>query len=879
MSPPSSVPRSPPSPASVRSNAPQTPVLSAALPSSPPRDDVPPKTLLHAGRSKTAPLALDHLWTPSVDQPQLSERDSIFATTYRPSDSLSSSPRSPARTLDARYHGPDHDRSDMAVAVPAPRRLTEASIQHRTPPAPSTLQDHQGLLSTRFNSSRRDHVGMSSAAAPESPPPFMSPVDSPVHRPTSPPHPVQTPAPLDDRLAETEERIKNRLWREGKPEAYLPHKGVGHNLVRDGHVDKKIEATLAKTEQPPAARSRKASHYLRVFKENDAAEQQKKREGRAKERRPTEKSLPAHQEEGSVRSDTSNLTEQLQRISRASSAVQSPQNGPLESYFDRVPTPGSEERSSHIKPNETTYRQEFPARLLEEIRNHHNLTPGADRGSSFSRSLPTAAAEKLRGFTLKARPTSQIHEPSEYFHSPRDDSVERSHGSEEDDSDREQISSALYFPHRQLKSPEAVPQDDAEEARKAEIEAVRKRSSISTGKGLKEWGRGETVKTPQEVEISLQSQDTNQCLHGDIPPTSALRQDASSKPLPSAHPAEASPSAESGYESLAESLHSRGDESSATDDLGTTPTAAHAHKQEDKPALPISSQPPAPLGAVELKPYDHQVGGHTTVYRFSRRAVCKQLNNRENEFYETVERQHPELLEFLPRYDDLRVDRLGWGSGKEGRRDGGVGEWLLVDRGLVRGNARPAPRPHAFSRDRRLGLVHPSLTLDPLYLKLAPPKHHSILNDAHLLTKCYHTGTSAFSMSPIVRPRRGKSPIKRRQGRTETKILPPRKQVPTQHHPDKTQELSVKTEQPKNCLGWSVILNRPCPSLRSFSRTIDISFLTIFSGCRHVRPRRILGLVILLFLHNFIAETRAISGFPSIRALRDLECTSRIAGV
>ncbi|KAF2093064.1 SAICAR synthase-like protein, partial [Rhizodiscina lignyota] len=54
---------------------------------------------------------------------------------------------------------------------------------------------------------------------------------------------------------------------------------------------------------------------------------------------------------------------------------------------------------------------------------------------------------------------------------------------------------------------------------------------------------------------------------------------------------------------------------------------------------------------VELKPYDHQVGGHSTVYRFSRRAVCKQLNNRENVFYETVERSHPELLDFLPRYD------------------------------------------------------------------------------------------------------------------------------------------------------------------------------------------------------------------------------------
>ncbi|KAH0523168.1 hypothetical protein TsFJ059_008212 [Trichoderma semiorbis] len=57
-----------------------------------------------------------------------------------------------------------------------------------------------------------------------------------------------------------------------------------------------------------------------------------------------------------------------------------------------------------------------------------------------------------------------------------------------------------------------------------------------------------------------------------------------------------------------------------------------------------------PLEAIELIPYKHQVGGHNTLWRFSRRAVCKQLSNRENEFYETIERYHRDLLPFLPRY-------------------------------------------------------------------------------------------------------------------------------------------------------------------------------------------------------------------------------------
>lgn len=57
-----------------------------------------------------------------------------------------------------------------------------------------------------------------------------------------------------------------------------------------------------------------------------------------------------------------------------------------------------------------------------------------------------------------------------------------------------------------------------------------------------------------------------------------------------------------------------------------------------------------PLEAIELIPYNHQVGGHTPLWRFSKRAVCKKLNNRENEFYETVEHFHRDLLSFLPRY-------------------------------------------------------------------------------------------------------------------------------------------------------------------------------------------------------------------------------------
>lgn len=650
MSPPLHAPRRT-SPVSVRSNAPQTPGHGHARQSpEPARDDLTPKSLAQAGRSKTAPLDFNHLWTSSVDQPQLSERDSIFATTYLPSDSPASSPRSLAHTAHADDDASDENRSDMAANAPPPRRLTTISNApqlQQTHQPPTTLKEHQSLLSARFSSIRKHASAMPPDHMGESPPPFMSPVDSPVHRPTTPPGAIQHATSLDDTLAEPEntaERLKNRMWRAGKAEAYLHQPAVLQR--REGHVDKKIEATLAKTEVPAAARSRKASHYLRVFKENDAAEEQKKREGRGKDIRSAEKVLQYLQEEETTRSSTSALTNQLQRASRPSSVANSPFDGPAAaSYFEATTDASREDGSIQFSVDEAGRAQELPARLLEEIRGFHNLTPGGQRGSSFSKSLPTAAAEKLRAQVAKAL-KPHMRENSGYSHTSGGRSPERSPCSEEEESEKEHISSALYFPHRQLKSPEPIPE---EETRRAEGESVRRLSVVNAGKGPKGWTKDQkAVKTPEEVEISLQSQDTNQCLHGDIHTTSSLRQDDSAS-LASVT-ADTTTSAESEYDSLAESSHSLNDyDSSATDDLGTTPTATPS-KHEQKPVAP--AQPPAPLGAVELKPFNHQVGGHTTVYRFSRRAVCKQLNNRENEFYETVEQQHPELLDFLPRYDN-----------------------------------------------------------------------------------------------------------------------------------------------------------------------------------------------------------------------------------
>ncbi|THH17630.1 hypothetical protein EW146_g3244 [Bondarzewia mesenterica] len=56
------------------------------------------------------------------------------------------------------------------------------------------------------------------------------------------------------------------------------------------------------------------------------------------------------------------------------------------------------------------------------------------------------------------------------------------------------------------------------------------------------------------------------------------------------------------------------------------------------------------LPHIPLRPFRNQVGGHTSIYKFTKRAVCKPLVSRENLFYEIVEREAPPLLDFIPRY-------------------------------------------------------------------------------------------------------------------------------------------------------------------------------------------------------------------------------------
>ncbi|KAJ3098154.1 hypothetical protein HDU96_000118 [Phlyctochytrium bullatum] len=76
----------------------------------------------------------------------------------------------------------------------------------------------------------------------------------------------------------------------------------------------------------------------------------------------------------------------------------------------------------------------------------------------------------------------------------------------------------------------------------------------------------------------------------------------------------------------------------------------HEHEDEDpSSAAPEESGFVPPL-SFPLVPFTNQVGGHASFLRFSDRALCKPLDPRERNFYETVEKCHPELKPFMATY-------------------------------------------------------------------------------------------------------------------------------------------------------------------------------------------------------------------------------------
>lgn len=423
-------------------------------------------------------------------------------------------------------------------------------------------------------------------------------------------------------------------------------------------VEKRIEATMADAEPPLHARSRKSSHVLGLFKENKSSHDNKKgqerqrttpdssyTDGRDEVSRTVEEPPPNRFSQEQTK-DQSNKQSHLHRqLSRKSSTETSSanrsrksQSGPDLTGDDLKPAVIRAEELAEGVPEHT-----IPPRLLEEIRDYHNLTtPFHDK---FRSTQPKSTGINQ---ISKDKATGGRHQES---HISREDDLDKADSPilpgelENEEEESEHISSALYYPH-QAPSPDALEDISIDDARK------RKDAKLETQPDLPDPALPVVCEDEkaEDVDIALQVHNKNRYLHGDL-----------QKARPSSAEPDVDGNSESGFSSASDSEYESLDEtkkaalledSSLTDDAEATPRASPKTRQSYLLSRSRKAHrgPKARLGAVELKPYNHQVGGHTTVFRFSKRAVCKQLTNRENEFYEVIERQHPDLLRFLPRY-------------------------------------------------------------------------------------------------------------------------------------------------------------------------------------------------------------------------------------
>lgn len=609
-------------------------------------------------RTSTGPLEkVSH--PESFHSPQLSERDSIFATHYLPTDSgantpqlppatasdnerqvnlipgLDDAPGSPSPLSKVSPHQPDVDHSPMEVEVRRPFPLRSASLFSPSESSRSSLL-RSSITSLDPVKDQGREVGIQLLrTVPQNEPGTQTddPEDALAER-------SLLSSVLDD-ISHSPRSVSTVTDNDGpkvSPGCTSPaesSRGVAlersSSRGRRGRVNSTIEANLANAEPSSNVRSRKSSHYLGLFKENTSPDR-KRWEDRAQQQDEMPRSDERDAEHHRLHIPTAD-----ERLLRKSISLPSLGEGTSLEPSPSVETP-QEIQEKDIFPRRPPV---LPRRLLEEIRNFH-LTPGGGRGSSFSKSIPTQYAERGHDYFQQEPHVERFSEGLASL-----ESHDRRESEQFEFEENEQISSALYYPHERVTMPEGVdgPQPvvaDSDNVQPVSLSAAEQGHQLML---IPQDRRASPEAEAGHVDISFRSKNDSQILHGDL---QDLRSPAEvpGKFLSTISERSCDSASESEIVSADESVQSVQDDSFLTDDAESTPIATPIQPSGFSP----KRKSPGPLGAVELKPYRHQVGGHTTVFRFSRRAVCKQLNNRENEFYERIERRHPDMLMFLPRY-------------------------------------------------------------------------------------------------------------------------------------------------------------------------------------------------------------------------------------
>lgn len=382
--------------------------------------------------------------------------------------------------------------------------------------------------------------------------------------------------------------------------------GSGEGNEEDGLVEKSVAEAMAGVEHN--TRSRKASYSLRFFKEGLPPDDKSRRRGEHKGSHKDK--LPATQEEASETPQPGQTDEERRpRTPRTPRGHDSPSprlsshSGAPDSkgYFDI----GQQSTTQPVTPSletSATPGDNEDAIIIKPLRPEPELQQGQKAPT------PALATKTVEGH----RESGDSTEVGEY---PDDVDAE--------ESGEEKISSAVFVPHHELGESRAHNRDAAH---------------VGSGLGPRPRSLSQDEAHPwlvkaDEPEPEPKERDENKA---------RLARFRSRESLASARGELAS--------DISDGLSREADQEINNHLAQALARSGIQHVEVDND----DEDEHQPLEAIELIPYKHQVGGHTTLWRFSRRAVCKQLNNRENEFYEIIERYHRDLLSFLPRYVLIR---------------------------------------------------------------------------------------------------------------------------------------------------------------------------------------------------------------------------------
>ena len=670
---------------------------------------ITPSSSAPTSRTK-APLPPSTLGVWRAERPQLSERDSIFATHYLvlDSDSAATTPRLPP-TLPSKsnlQNLPQDVASTLDLSAPLSTQATAPALlsrQKRQPSAMTRPASHRTSYDSQEDHDRPDSQDSHQIIFSDSGRFGETAVSLSTTSPTTDPKlPTQTrdislPSPKTLARPPHHPKVVRMSATCHQPEATSHHatsvpderpdareevkgKEKSKRATSKARVDEQIEATLANEEPLLNARSRKASHYLGLFKENVTSQEQRNSKNRSKDppksRQPISV-LESSKNEG-TRSKDSLEGEALSTLpkipSQASEHISASKDDAAGGASTESSTGLGQAReppgyvfsprpllniSNQTQPEHQVSVAEsagpadsiewisgdpsqgvLPLRLLEEIRSRQHL-PHSSKAGTIPVNGDTTREDANTNVQVPPATDSGLSEPYLLGLPGRLSESKNDNTGDEDEyeSDKEQISSATYYPHH-APSPDILEDTDADHSSPFESSDDATKSSEASSLELAD---DEDKKVVERFPEDLQHRADSHQFHE----KPKKGRSSSAARLATAPSSTTSSSSEAEYDSWDESgISDKADDSGATDAGDQTPTATpnvHTHFLR-------SGSRQAPLKAVQLKPYKHQVGGHTNVYSFSKQAICKQLNNRENEFYEVVEHRHPELLKYLPRY-------------------------------------------------------------------------------------------------------------------------------------------------------------------------------------------------------------------------------------